>query len=192
MLVAILDWSLSNADDIDQDSVCQIISNISWADVSQSDREILRTDYATCDKADNPLAYALLNFSPSVEETPLIRRVIGCHQWILAVGFDSKTIEYLDLSNVSRGWNKLTEIPGKRFRYGMSGAGFATDGTGMIFVSGGVGGKGGGILSAVDETLTYHVKRNSWTKLEANMKQVSNYVLVHKYWVRHFKIIGNR
>ena len=74
----------------------------------------------------------------------------------------------------------------------MSGAGFATDGTGMIFVSGGVGGKGGGILSAVDETLTYHVKRNSWTKLEANMKQVSNYVLVHKYWVRHFKIIGNR
>ena len=45
------------------------------------------------------------------------------------------------------------------FRYGMSGAGLAADGAGTVFVSGGVGGKGGGILSAVDETLTYHVKK---------------------------------
>ena len=41
----------------------------------------------------------------------------------------------------------------------------------MHFCSGGVGGKGGGILNAVDETLTFHVKKNRWEKLKAPMRQ---------------------
>ena len=83
-------------------------------------------------------------------------------QLIVIGGFDSRTLEYLDTSNMARGWAKLTEIPGPGMRYGMSGAALASDNeSGQIFVVGGVG--KGAILQAVSTTLVYDVKSNSWS-----------------------------
>ena len=83
-------------------------------------------------------------------------------QWVVIGGFDSRILEYLDTSNISRGWAKLTEIPGPGMRYGMSGAGLAGHSqSSQIFVVGGVG--KGAILQAVPATLVYDVKTNSWS-----------------------------
>ena len=84
-------------------------------------------------------------------------------QWIVVGGFDSRVLEYLDTSNIKRGWARLTEIPGPGMRYGMSGAGLAAhEQSGQIFVVGGVG--KGAILQAVSTTLVYDIKTNSWSR----------------------------
>ena len=92
-------------------------------------------------------------------------------QWIVLVGFDSRVIEYLDTSNLTRGWSRLTEIPGPGMRYGMSGAGLAAHNpSGQIFVVGGVG--KGAILQAVSTVLAYDIKSNSWSRI-SSMNKVS-------------------
>ena len=92
-------------------------------------------------------------------------------QWIVVVGFDSRVLEYLDTSNLTRGWSRLTEIPGPGMRYGMSGAGLASHNkSGQIFVVGGVG--KGAILQAVSTVLAYDIKSNSWSRI-SSMNKVS-------------------
>ena len=78
-------------------------------------------------------------------------------------------IEYLDTSNLTRGWSRLTEIPGPGMRYGMSGAGLASHNkSGQIFVVGGVG--KGAILQAVSTVLAYDIKSNSWSRISSMNK----------------------
>ena len=94
------------------------------------------------------------------------------------VGFDSRILEYLDTSNLTKGWSTLTEIPGPGMRYGMSGAGLAAHSpSGQIFVVGGVG--KGAILQAVSTVLAYDIKSNSWAKISSmNKVRLRNYTVL--------------
>ena len=137
LLKSLLIWSTSAVNSehgVSEDCIDQIVQNVCWSNVSHQDLEAMRSDYVNGEEP-NSLTQALLDSSNLLHtNSSTVQRIIGCHQWILAVGFDSRTVEYLDVSNQNRGWTKLTEIPGKRFRYGMSGAGLATDGSGVVFV----------------------------------------------------------
>jgi hypothetical protein len=55
----------------------------------------------------------------STNTNSLNSRARGLNKFIVAVGFDSNNVEYLDLDRPDEGWNILTEIPG--MRYGLSG-----------------------------------------------------------------------
>ena len=133
LLKSLLIWSTSTTG-VSEDCIDQIVQNVCWSNVSHQDLKGMRSEYVNGEEP-NSLTKALLDSSNlQSNSSSTVQRIIGCHQWILAVGFDSRTVEYLDVSNQSRGWTKLTEIPGKRFRYGMSGAGLATDGSGVVFV----------------------------------------------------------
>jgi hypothetical protein len=72
---------------------------------------------------------------------PAASRARGLNKFIVAIGFDSCNVEYLDLDRPDAGWNILTQIP--EMRYGLSGAGLAAHGDTLI-VTGGVG--RGGVL----------------------------------------------
>ena len=141
-----------------KDKAAELFEHVVWADVP---------DEALAKLREQPKLWPVVE--KHRQSSKEIIRVRGCNEWIVVIGFDSRTLEYLDISNTSRGWLKLAEIPGKRMRYGMSGAGLACDGD-RIYVNGGVGGKGG-ILQAVGETLVYEIKTNSWSVLSSQMNK---------------------
>lgn len=86
--------------------------------------------------------------------------------FLVAVGFDSQDVEYLDLnqlktldqlnSRTTDCWRILTKIP---IRYGLSGASLAVHNN-CIFVTGGVGPRG--ILKAVKRLLVFDILANEW------------------------------
>nr|XP_040570708.1 ring canal kelch homolog [Lepeophtheirus salmonis] len=80
------------------------------------------------------------------------------NQFLIAVAFDEKEIEYLDLDNIDDGWNILTEIPS--MRYGLCGASLTTSGN-KIYITGGVG--SGGIMKPLKRLLIYDLVCNTWS-----------------------------
>jgi hypothetical protein len=78
---------------------------------------------------------------------PAASRARGLNKFIVAIGFDSCNVEYLDLDRPDAGWNILTQIP--EMRYGLSGAGLAAHGDTLI-VTGGVG-RGGVLKGKIHE-----------------------------------------
>lgn len=86
-------------------------------------------------------------------------RARGLNKFIVAVGFDSCNVEYLDLDRPEEGWNVLTQIP--EMRYGLSGAGLASYGD-TLLVTGGVG--RAGVLKALNRFVTFNVRTNEWSE----------------------------
>jgi len=85
-------------------------------------------------------------------------RARGLNKFIVAVGFDSSSVEYLDLDRPEQGWKILTHIPD--MRYGLSGAGLASYGD-TLLVTGGVGRSG--VLKALTRFATFNVRTNVWS-----------------------------
>ena len=83
----------------------------------------------------------------------------GLNKFIVAMAFDSNSVEYLDLDRVEEGWNVLTECP--NMRYGLSGAGLVSMGD-TLLVTGGVGRQG--ILKAINRFTTFNVRTNVWSE----------------------------
>ena len=101
------------------------------------------------------LRHEILTHTSETLDVPEKRRQRNPNQWIVAVGLDSKVLEYLDLDHLEQGWNTLTEIPG--MRYGFNGAAIATY-KDLIFITGGVG--KGAILKAVNRFLVKEILNN--------------------------------
>ena len=88
-------------------------------------------------------------------------------KFLVAIGFDSQDVEYLDLHDIKSGWRILSRLP---LRYGLSGASLASFGD-KLFIAGGVG--AGGILKAVKRLLAYDIRTNEWMR-GPNMNFVSS------------------
>ena len=94
-----------------------------------------------------------------LENVVVKSRSRGLNKFIVAMAFDSSTVEYLDLDRVEEGWHVLTQCPD--MRYGLSGAGLVSLGD-TLLVTGGVGRKG--ILKAVNRFITFNIRTNVWSE----------------------------
>ena len=71
----------------------------------------------------------LLFFSSENNNEPTRQKLRGKNKYLVAVGYDSKEVEILDLDNFQSGFRVLTELP---LRYGLNGASVAAHGDYLV------------------------------------------------------------
>lgn len=150
LLNALINWSMIN---LREDLIMSLVSCVNMEAVSEECLNHLALTGQTELVADLRNS----NLNPAISQ-PLLRRKQRVNSLILAIAFDSKLLECLDLEHFDQGWHVLTEVP--NMRYGFSGAGISTFGD-KVLITGGVGKKG--ILNAVNRFVVYDLRSNSWS-----------------------------
>ncbi|TRY75111.1 hypothetical protein TCAL_00623 [Tigriopus californicus] len=150
LLNALINWSMINAR---EDLLMSLMSCVNMNAVSEDCLNHLALTGLTDLVADLRNS----NLTPALAQ-PSLRRQRRTNSLILAIAFDSRLLECLDLEHFDQGWHVLTEVP--NMRYGFSGAGISTFGD-KVLITGGVGKKG--ILKAVNRFVVYDLRSNSWS-----------------------------